>query len=74
MWVAFAMVGGCPWGQPQQCLGYELKEKFDKARPKTWQILATSSCEMPLNQQLQPVTVCKNITQKITANVALVGL
>ena len=36
--------------------------------------LATSSCEMPLNQQLQPVTIYKDITWMITMSVALAGL
>ena len=52
------------------------RRNLDEARPKTWQILATSSCEMPLNQQLGPATFVSN-TQIITvkhAGKTLVGL
>ena len=73
MWVAFVMVGGCPWGTATAVPGLWAGGEFDKARPKTWQILATSSCEMPLNQQLWPATVV-SATQMITVHVALAGL
>ena len=40
---------------------------------KTWQMLATNSCEMPLNKQLWPVTDYKKYPWKITICMALAG-
>ena len=61
-------------GQPWQCLGYEPKENLDKARPKDMANLATSSREMPLNQQLQPATIYKYTTWIITIGMVLADL
>ena len=38
------------------------KGNFNKARPKNMAKLATGSCEMPLNQQLQSATAYEILT------------
>ena len=51
------------------------KVNLDNADLKTWQILATNSSEMSLNQQLQPATEYEvRYPQKITICMALAGL